>query len=453
LHVTAYLQAADTVAAWLTADATRWRALVDCEPVDETCARRFVSQLAQRLERRNHSDADIDELVTQFAGDFSTAGFAEGVGRVAATLLQRPEFLYRIERGRDARELASPWTLASRLSFLFWGSVPDEQLLERAASGELASAEAVEREARRLLADERARRGVLHFFIQWLDLSSLDEVEKDQRLFKLWDESLHKDLGRETERFLEAVLWEDDARFETLLTAPYSFADAVLTDFYGMTPADPDSTALVKLEFPASSQRLGILTQGSILSRQAKANQTDPIHRGKFIRQTFFCATPPPPPPNLVVSPPALDPRQTTRERFAAHRDDPGCSGCHEQLDPVGFIFEHYDAIGHYRATEADLPIDASGYLSNTDIPGTINGVPELAGKLAQSAQVRACVVKQWFRYVFSRGETAADACTLSKLEQAFRDSDGSLTEMMVALTQTDPFLYATPAPAAEDEP
>jgi hypothetical protein len=455
LHVTAYLETADTVAEWLSADSSRLDALLDCAPEGADCARRFISSVGRRLTRRGLADAEVDALVELFGGDFSTAAFGEGASRVVATLLQHPEFLYRVERATSAnspRELASPWLLASRLSFLFWGSVPDDALLERAANGELGTAGDVEREARRMLLDARARRGVLHFFIQWLDLSSFDEVEKDSRLFKLWDESLRSDLGRETERFLEAVLWEDDARLETLLTAPYSFADAVLADFYDMTGAVGNSTDLVRLDFPSDVARRGILTQGSILSRQAKANQTDPIHRGKFVRQAFFCATPPPPPANLVVSPPRLDPRKTTRERFAEHRADSGCASCHELLDPVGFIFEHYDAIGHYRATEADLPVDSSGYLAGTDVEGAIDGVPELAAKLARSDQVQSCVVKQWFRYVFSRGETEADSCTLGKLEQSFKDSKGNLGELLVALTQTDPFLYATPAPLPDEE-
>lgn len=306
------------------------------------------------------------------------------------------------------------------------------------------------REARRLLADSRARRGILHFYMQWLDLSSFDDVEKDARLFKYWDETLRSDMKNETARFLEAVLWEDDARFSTLLTAPYTFANAALADFYGIPAANGSSSELVKTSFPNASERSGVLTQASILSRQAKANQSDPIHRGKFIRERFFCAPPPPPPPDLVVSPPKLDPRKTTRERFAEHRANAACAGCHDLLDPVGFIFENYDATGHFRTSEADAPVDASGYLKNTDITGAVTGVPDLAAKLATSKEVRSCVIKQWFHYTFARGEGELDACTLQKLEKVFDESHGNLAELLVALTQTDPFLYVAPAPDAE---
>ncbi len=455
LHVQGYLDAANVVADWLTSDAERLRDLTGCALDSEACARSFLARLGQRIERRDLVDAELDSLLGLFGADFSEAGFREGSARAVAALLQNPEFVYRLERAPQSfateRQASSPWTLATRLSFLFWGSGPDQRLLDVVARGELVSRADVEREARQLLADPRARRGVLHFYVQWLDLSDFDEVEKDQRLFSYWDESLRSDLGKETTRFLESVLWEDDARLETLLTAPYSFTNAVLKDFYGLPLGNPDARELERTSLTGVPGRAGILTHGSILSTQAKANQTDPIHRGKFIREQFFCSPPPPPPPALVVSPPTLDARKTTRERFSEHRDQAACAFCHEKLDPVGFLFEHYDAIGRYRDTEAGLLVDASGYLADTDIEGPMNGAIELSNALAHSGEVKSCVIKQWFRYTFGRGETEQDSCTLAKLEQTFDQSRGNLGELLVALTQTDPFLYDTPAPPAEE--
>jgi hypothetical protein len=327
---------------------------------------------------------------------------------------------------------------------LLWGSVPDEALLAASRDGRLASAADVEREARRLLADVRARRGVEHFYRQWLRLADFHEVEKDTVLFRIWSPALRADLEKETRLFLESVLWDGDGRLSTLFSARYSFTNARLADFYGLPLGDPDRTELVRTPFPSGTPRAGILTHGSILATQAKANQTDPIHRGKFVREQFFCQIPEPPPPDLVVSPPRLDPRKTTRERFSEHRSDPQCAGCHELLDPVGLIFEHYDAVGQYRATEADLPVDASGYLEETDIGGEVNGALELGQKLAGSADVRRCVVRQWFRYAFARSESPEDACTLDALEQSFASTHGNLRELLVSITQTAPFLTVT---------
>jgi hypothetical protein len=457
LHVEGYLDVATGIAEALAADPARVSAISGCAGESAECLRALADALGKRLLRRPLSPAELD-LYLEGVGDLGTPeGLNEGVVRTVATLLQSPEFLYRFERtsaedAGGAAPLASPWVLASRLSFLMWGSVPDQSLLDAAGANALATPADVEREARRLLADNRARRGLLHFYLQWLELSDFSMVEKDRVLLSRWDDELRDELGRETTRFLEAILWEDDARFETLMTAPYTFANAVLSDFYELPIENPDATELTKKDFAPGVPRAGLLTHGSILSTQAKANQTDPIHRGKFLRTQFFCTEPPPPPPDLVVSPPVLDPRKTTRERFADHRADDSCAGCHELLDPAGLVFEHYDAIGRYRDTENGAPIDATGYLADTDVTGTIDGVPELADRLAESGEVRRCVIKQWFRYTFGRGETESDACTLDKLEQVFVSTRGDLNELIVALTQTDPFLHATPAPESLDE-
>ncbi len=469
LHVVAYAKVGDELAAALATDPERLAALGGCTEealgTDEGeasagarrgCAAALLGALGQRLWRRALADGEIAEFLGLFEDDFSAAGFREGISRGASALLQSAEFLYRFERtageassaaAPPALSLASPWVLASRLGFLLWGSVPDEALLASASKGQLASAADVEREARRLLADPRARRGVAHFYLQWLDLADFGELEKDQQILPLWSLELRTQMARETARFIDEVLWEEDARFETLLRAPYTFTNAVLADLYGLPIRNPDSEELVRTSWPEGARRLGILTQAAIVSAQSKADQTSPIHRGKFIREQFFCTIPEPPPPSIIVAPPRLDPRKTTRERFEQHRSNQFCATCHEQLDPVGLVFEHFDAVGRYRETEADQSIDASGYLVGTDVDGPLDGVESLVDRLNDSGQVRRCMVTQWFRYAMGRPETEQDTCSLDKLEQTFEASGGDLRELLVALTQTDAFLRPTPAP------
>jgi hypothetical protein len=470
-HVAAYLELATRVAARQLESPERLHTLVGCSTHTVDCLRQLANRLGLKLQRRPLSEEEVDRLIGPVADALSPSAFAEAVTRMLAALLSSPEFLYRFERRDGAGgvvgerlapssgtapgigSLASPWVLAARLAFLIWGSAPDDTLLSAAAEGRLSTPEDVEREARRLLADAKAQRGLWHFYVQWLELTELGHIEKDRRLLTYWDADVRASLEGETRRFLEAVLWQDDARWETLLTAPYTFVNARLADFYDLPFAyrRADSEELVRVELSPESQRAGLLTHGSILSTQAKSNQTDPIRRGKFIREQFFCTSPPPPPPNLVVTAPSLDPRQTTRERFAQHRADPACSGCHRLLDATGFVFEHFDASGRYRATENGLPIDATGYLADTDIEGEIDGIPELADRLAASTQVHSCFIRQWFRYTFGRAETDSDRCTLNLLEQRFAESDGNLLELVIQFTQTDPFLLPAPAPAAED--
>lgn len=463
LHVEGFMKAAERVSDAVIQAPGRLAEIAGCHQPSRSCAEQTARALGRLLLRRTLTRPDVDRLMVLFDDDYTEPGYQEGTARVISALLQAPEFLYRIERlpntsapasaaaGDDELTL-SPTVVASRLSFLIWGGGPDAELLDVVARGGLSTRQDIAKQASKMLTDERARRGILHFFEQWLDLSSFDEVEKDRRLFPAWDDEVRDDLARETRRFLKALLWEDDARFSTLLTARYSFLTPVLMDFYGVPITGSDPEKLERIDWGDSQARMGILTQGAVMSHLAKANQTDPIHRGKFIRERFFCTSPPPPPPNLVVSPPELDPRKTTRERFEQHRTNPVCASCHQLLDPVGLAFEHYDALGRYRDSEAGVPIDASGELVDTDVDGPLEGVPELVNRLSESTEVSQCIVKQVFRYAFGRAETERDACALDKLEQQFRATDGDLIELLIAVTQIDPFVSEAPAPPAEVE-
>lgn len=465
-HVEAYFKAAERVAEAALEDPERLHQLAGCSESSRECAEPALAALGRRLLRRPPSERESSKLLALFDDDFSAAGFQEGMHRAIAVLLQSPDFLYRFERraaddaavdendsgGDDAERVAlAPEVLASRLSFFYWGSAPDSELFDAIERGELSTRADLEREAWRMLDDERAERGVLHFFEQWLELTDFDQVEKDRRLHSSWDEVVREQLAQETRLFLRSALWEDDARLDTLLGARYTYATPRLMDFYGLPISSQDSDEFVRVDFARDEPRFGLLTQASLLSRLAKVDQTSPIHRGKFVRERFFCTVPPPPPPDIVVAAPTLDPRKTTRERFAEHRTNPVCASCHELLDPIGLAFEHYDAVGQYRETEAGSPIDASGYLVETDVDGPIDGLPDLASRLTGSSEVRRCMVTQVFRYAFGRGETEQDSCTLDKLEQRFAASDGDFRELLVAITQTDPFTTPAPVPATED--
>lgn len=465
-HVEAYFKAAERIAEATLEDPERLFAIANCSEASRACAEQVLVLLAERLLRRPAKERDSDQLLALFDDDFSATGFREGMHRAIAVLLQSPQFLYRFERAtakhsalgdtqsdRDASErvILAPEVLASRLSFLYWGSAPDSELFEAIERGELSTRADLKRQAWRMLEDERAQRGVLHFFEQWLELTDFDQVEKDRRLYTAWDEQVRGELELETRHFLRAALWEDDARLSTLLGARYTYATPRLMDFYGLPIISEDDAEFVRVDFAKGEPRFGLLTQGSLLSRLAKVDQTSPVHRGKFVRERFFCTPPPPPPPDIVVAAPTVDPRKTTRERFEEHRASAVCASCHQLLDPVGLAFEHYDAVGQYREMEAGAPIDASGYLVDTDVDGPINGLPELASQLESSAEVRRCLVTQVFRYAFGRGETESDSCTLDKLEQEFAASDGDFRELFVAVTQTDPFTTPAPVPATED--
>jgi hypothetical protein len=175
---------------------------------------------------------------------------------------------------------------------------------------------------------------------------------------------------------------------------------------------------------------------------ESHTNQTSPTLRGKLVREDLLCDVVPPPPPNVSTEAPEITPGSTGKDRFAQHTADPTCAGCHVLMDPIGFGFENYDTVGRFRTEEAGAAIDATGELAQTDVDGAFDGVVALAGMLASSEKVEACYAKQWFRYGYGRGDMEADACTLAFLEARFREGGGNIKELLVALTQSDAFLY-----------
>jgi hypothetical protein len=196
------------------------------------------------------------------------------------------------------------------------------------------------------------------------------------------------------------------------------------------------------------SQRAGLLTQAAFLSAHAHANQTSPVHRGLAVRKNLLCTDLPDPPANVNNNPPAPDPNATTRQRFEQHRTDPSCAGCHQLLDPIGVGFENYDAIGAYRTQENGLAVDARGEVFGADATsGPFVGAIELAQRLSTSAQVRACVQKQWFRFALGRLEGADDACSLASVDRAFTAGDFNVKSLLLALVTSDAFRYRREAP------
>ncbi|MFT3925732.1 MAG: DUF1592 domain-containing protein [Myxococcales bacterium] len=421
--------------------------LLGCDPAGATgsgCVEDFVKRFARRAFRRPLVAAEKDRLLVLYEQTRTAADANTGVRAVLSAVLASPNFLFRPEFGGQSSSLpealkASAFEIAARLSFLLWSSVPDEVVLDAAANNLLSSPQQIEKQARRMLADPRARTSIEHVYREWFGLGLLDTTTKDSQTYPQFDDALRAAMLEETRRFVNYVMWEDDAKLATLLTAPYTFVDGALAKLYDLnTPNDAASFTKVSLD---PERRAGVLTQASVLTAYAASNESSPVKRGKWVRTRMLCQDLPHPPPNVPALPP---PKQgvSTRERFAMHTASPACGGCHQLIDGLGFGLEHYDGIGAYRTKDLGVPIDASGEVTSTaDIDGAYEGGPELADLLADSAQVRACAPLQWFRYSLGRRETDEDACSLAALQKTFAESDGDLKELVVALTQTDAFL------------
>jgi hypothetical protein len=418
---------------------------------EDVCAAEFARNFGRRAFRRPTTAADEQLLMAAYSAGKTGGTYAEGIEVMIRAALQSTHFLYRLETTTPTSASAklvplSQFELGTRLSYLIWGSGPDDALLDAASRGELGSREQVAAKARAMLQNAKARPAISDFYNQWMGTSRLDVTSKSSALFPAYSPAVRDAMAQELPAFVQYLLWTGDHKFTTLLTAPIAFVNNALAPIYGTTAT---GTAPQMVMLPASQNRAGILTQAGFLSVQAHPDQTSPVLRGKFIRTKLLCQPPPPPPVDADITPPDVSEGGTARERFSLHLTAAGsCTGCHQLMDPIGFAFENFDALGQYRTMEAGQVIDASGEVLGASDPalrGAFNGVRELATKLANSDQVRDCVATQWFRFAAGRGEESADSCSLGTLQEAFAASGGDLVELVVAMTQTDAFWYRSP--------
>lgn len=409
---------------------------------DATCTRSFVRDFGRRAYRRPLEAEERARLEALYTHARSALGHdhARAIELVAQAMLQSPSFLYRPETtlegsGAQAAAPVSQHELASRLSYFLWSSMPDDALLDAADAGALVGDE-IERQARRMLADRRAERTIAAFHAAWLGLDRLEGAVRSESLYPGFDDALVAAMRVETERFTARVLLEGDGKLSTLLTAPIGFVDRKLAAVYGVEPPAAGA-AFVDLD-PKS--RAGLLTQASVLTATSSELAGSPIHRGLLVRERFLC-DPLPPPPVDVPPPPVIDPSAPIRDQWERHSSDPACRGCHRRIDPIGFAFEGYDAVGAYQAVRNGKTVDQSGELRDTlDADGAFTGPVELAHRLAGSEQVRRCVTTQWLRFATGRLEHR-DATSIDAAHARFASSAYDVRELLIAIVQTPAFL------------
>ena len=246
--------------------------------------------------------------------------------------------------------------------------MPDEALAAAADADLLHDPEVLEAHSRRLLSLPPARRAIGHFFSQWLSLNDIEPyvaaAGRDRELYPDYRPSLLPLFEEETSRFIEHVVFDVQAPVEELFTADYTMMNAELAAFYGVDAAAGEHFTRVELDPDIYS---GFLTQAGLLSLHAKPDRSSPVHRGHWVREAILCQIPPPP-PDVVPEPPEIDETGTTRDQFEQHVSDPSCAGCHRMMDPIGFGFENFDALGRYRAEQGGQPIDAAASCSRPSI-------------------------------------------------------------------------------------
>ena len=330
--------------------------------------------------------------------------------------------------------------LASRLSFFLWSSIPDAELLELAESGELQDPKVLEQQARRMLADPRAKALVRNFAAQWLYLRNLRSVLPDAGAFPEWDENHREALRTETELFFESMIRENRSVLD-LLNANYTFANQRLAAHYGIPSVYGSHFRRIRLDGELAERRGGILGHGSLLTVTSYPNRTSPVLRGKWLF-TNILGTPPPPPPTDVPDLPdrgEAGQAATVRDRLQRHREDSACSACHAPMDPLGLALENYDAVGKWRTTgEAGLALDASGLLPDGTRFDGPKGLRALL--LARRRQFAATLTEKLLAYALGRGLEHYDRSTVRRITAAAAADDYRWSSIMNGIVESTPF-------------
>ena len=431
------------------------RRLFTCRPAgdaeaaaERACAAEILGTLARRAYRRPATGADVDLLLGFYEDGRADGGFDQGVEMALRRLLVSPEFLLRVERdpaGADGPYRVSELELASRLSFFLWSSLPDDELIEAAARGELRDPAVLEVQVRRMLADERSASLVTNFAAQWLYLRNLPAVSPDFIVFPDFDETLRRALHRETELFFESVVREDRSVLD-LITADYTFLNERLARHYGLPGVAGSHFRRVTL--PPGSPRGGLLGHGSILAVTGYATRTSPVVRGKWVLENLLGSPPPPPPPNV----PPLDEAKSSaalsmRERMEEHRRNPACAACHALMDPVGLSLENFDAVGRWRTLTAGLaPIDASGGLPDGTAFDGVAGLRQAV--VDRSDQFVRTLVDKLLTYGLGRATGHHDAPAIRAVERGAQAGGYRFSDLVLGIVRSTPFQMRRPDPA-----
>jgi hypothetical protein len=326
--------------------------------------------------------------------------------------------------------------LASRLSFLLWSSIPDDELLDLAERGELQKPEVLEAQVRRMLADPRSQALSTNFAAQWFHLRSLDSITPDLRLFPDFDDNLRQAFRQETELFFDSVVREDRNVLE-LLKADYTFLNERLARHYGIPHVYGSRFRRVALD--DDSRRGGLLRHGAILMVTSYATRTSPVIRGKWVLENLVGTPPPPQPENVpALKDNTVSSMLSVRKRLAQHRADPACASCHEFMDPPGFALENFDAVGRWRTLEEGRPIDTTGGLPDGSQFTGVDGLEQAL--LARPDLFVGTLTEKLLTFALGRGIEPFDGPAIRKIVRQAQADNYRFSSLILGIAQSTPF-------------
>ena len=402
-------------------------------PTDAACFQDFLTQFGRRALRRPMSDDDLSRYGALLSEAEETGDFYDAVNVAIRALLQHPEFLYRVEVGTPVDGIPDVFALndyevATRLSYLIWGSTPSDGLLDRAEAGGLSNPEGIREAAEDMLLDERARTRIGRFHSLWLGYESLPHAP-----------DLSSAMQAETQALIDRVIFDDALPWQDLLRSDTTYVDATLAEHYGLpAPTEPGWVDY------GDTGRRGLLSHGSFLSSMSKIDDSSPTKRGILVRTRMMCQVIPPPPPTVDVD--MTEPEEgTCKEDFykEQHLNAPGCVSCHALMDPIGFGLENYDHTGAFREVEND---DESCVISGEgELDGSpFSGPSELSELLIDSGTLNRCVAEQLYRFAMGRSELADvdDSFIDFVVEQNGAEGDFDFSALMLSFASEEAFRY-----------
>ena len=425
---------------------------IGCEPADarkadSNCARAFIKRVGERLFRRPLSDADIaSRVATADKGAAQSGDFHAGLKLALTSLLIAPEFLFRMEvaeplPGATSRFRLDAYSTASRLSFLFWDTSPDSELLAAAKSGAILTDAGLQKQISRLAASPRLEDGARAFFIDMLQFDQFESLNKDAATYPKFSQAVADSAREQTLKTLLNLLITRKQDYREIFTSNDTFLNRPLAAVYKVPYAS--SKEWTPYTFPESSERSGILTQVTFLSLFSHPGASSPTRRGVKLHEIFMCQPTPDPPADVDFSKVQALANGTVRTRLLDHMTNEGCAVCHRASDPPGLALEHFDGLGQLRTTENGVPIDVTAEINGKKFTGA-QGLGRL---MHDNADVTSCVVKQAYSYGVGKAAGYRDEDYLAEQTAAFAKAGYQIPKLFEAIASSTEF-YTVSAPA-----
>ena len=401
--------------------------LTDSKPNDTNRVAKVEAFCEQLVETAFRRPLTADQKRLFVSAHFKKSVKAEDVAkRVVLLTLKSPRFLYL------GLEDAKPddFSVAERLSFGLWDSLPDKELIQAAASSRLHTREQVAQQSERMLGDPRTRAKVQQFLRHWLQMDRVENLSKDDKLFPGFTPEIIADLRTSLEVFLDDAVWKGSSDYRNLLLADYLYVNDRLAKFYGVATNTTDD--FVKVTFDPQ-QRSGVVTHPYLLAAFSYQKSTSPIHRGVFLTRNIVGRALKPPPMAMTFKDEDFSPDLTMREKVAQLTRPQACQACHSVINPLGFSLEHYDAVGRFRTSDGSKPIDAvSNYTTDDGETIRLTGARDLAQFAVNSEQAQNAFVEQLFNQIVKQPMLAYGPNVLNQLRQSFAESGFNVKQLAV---------------------